>query len=172
MGVLMMSAKLITPARCLVACLLLSIMAWHGPPRVTHASSGPLLVVVGPSFPGTDIGLGELKTSFRGRVVFVRGTRLIPLNHALGSALRVAFDRVALGLEPAAVGRFWIDQRIRDGGKPPTTAPTLDLALRAVATLPGAITYATRSDVQQHQRLKVLTVDGKAADDPGYALRE
>jgi hypothetical protein len=150
--------------------LLVSVLLARPVPAQLRAAPDPLLVVVGLTFPGSEISLQDLKGAFRGQLVSASGVRLIPINHALGSPLRVAFDRLVLGLKPAEVGRFWIDQRIRDTGKPPTTAPSVDLALRAAATLRGAITYARRS--QLLPRLKVLRVDGKAAGDAEYPLAE
>jgi hypothetical protein len=155
---------------CMALTLLVLVLLVRPAPAQLSAAPEPLLVVAGLTFPGAEISLQDLKSAFRGHLVSVSGTRLIPINHALESPLRVAFDKLVLGLKPAEVGRFWIDQRIRDTGKPPTTAPTVDLALRAAATLRGAITYARRS--QLLPRLKVLRVDGKAAAEAGYPLAE
>jgi hypothetical protein len=94
----------------------------------------------------------------------------VPINHPRDTRARVAFDRIALGLEPAAIGRFWIDQRIRDQGSPTTTASSPELALRVVAALGGAITYASKSTAIDKWSLKVLTVNEKSAGQPGYPL--
>jgi hypothetical protein len=135
-----------------------------------HAESQPLYVVAGLSFPGTDLSFTSLKSSFRGEGVDVQGKHVIPVNHALGSPLRVQFDRSVLGLEPSAVGRFWVDQRIRDEGKPPTTASSPDLAIRIAAALAGAITYVPKDML--NPKLKVLTIDGKSPGQGGYALQK
>jgi hypothetical protein len=110
-----------------------------------------------------------LKSAFRGQPISANGKRIIPVNHPLESRLRVSFDRLVLGLEPAAVGRFWVDLRIRDQGRPPSSAPSPELALRVVAALPGRshVCDQERSDT----KLKVLTVDDKAAGELGYALK-
>jgi len=141
------------------------------PVRMTHAdvSAGePLVIVAGRAFPGTDISFVDLKSAFGGQPIKVGGTALIPINQPLGAPARVVFDRATLGLEPDAVGRFWVDMRIRDQGKPPVTATTTDLAVRVVAALPGAISYATSSSVLP--TVKVLTVDGKSVGQHGYVF--
>ena len=50
--------------------------------------------------------------------------------------------------------------------KPPQMA---ELAQRIAASLPGAITYSAKALL--NAKLKVLTVDGKAAGTPGYAIK-
>src|SRR5262245_3930625 len=104
-----------------------------------------LILVVGTSFPIQDVSFASVKSAFRGQRIQVGDRTLIPINHPLNTPTRIGFDRLTLGLEPAAVGRFWIDMRIRDQGRPPTTATTPELALRIVGALKGAITYATPS---------------------------
>jgi hypothetical protein len=153
----------------------LALLAWWVmflPPRpstVAAANADTLIVVVGLTFPGTDISYADLKSAFRAQPVTVGGLRVIPVNHPRDSALRVDFDRVVLGLEPSAVGPFWVDMRIRDQGKSPTTAPTAEFAVRIAAALSGAITYSVKS--APAVKVKVLTVGGKAAGQSGYALQ-
>jgi len=145
-----------------LACLRLS-------PPLASAAPEPILIVAGLTFPGTDITFANLKSTFRGQSISIGGKHIIPINHPLEAPLRIAFDRGVLGLEPAAVGRFWVDMRIRDEGKPPTTASSPELAQRIAASLPGAITYSAKALL--NAKLKVLTVDGKAAGTPGYAIK-
>lgn len=133
------------------------------------AEDEALLVIVGASFAAKDISFATLKEAFRGRVASLDGKRLIPVNHPQESAPRVTFDRKVLRLKPSDVGRFWVDVKIRDDGKPPTTAGTSELAVRIVASLPNSISYATRTMLSP--KVKVLTVDGKSATDAGYGLR-
>jgi len=135
---------------------------------VATAASEPLLVIVGVTFPVNDIDLADLKSAFRGKRTFVADKRLIPINHALKTPLREAFDRIILGLEGAAVGRYWIDRQIRDEGMPPITVRSEELTVRAVAALPGGISYATRSMLTA--KVKPLSIEGKSAGEPGYAL--
>jgi len=130
----------------------------------------PLVVIVASSTNVKDIGIAALRRAFQGQATDLGGKHLIPINHANGTPLRVSFDRSILGLEPAEVGRFWIDRRIRGEGSPPKTAPSLDLAVRLVASIPGAITYASHDVL--NPSVRVLTIDGKAPDQPGYPLHE
>ena len=142
-------------------------------PFKTAEASGTrdaLIVVVAQSFPATNISFATLKSAFRGQRLQIEGKTVVPINHPLETPTRVAFDRIALGLEPAAVGPFWIDMRIRDQGRPPTTASTPELALRIAAALSGAITYTTQSTPITKWPLKVLTVSNKAAGQAGYPL--
>jgi hypothetical protein len=152
-----------------LSILLLAVALVRFEPERAQAADEPLLVIVGTSMAASDIAFPMLKDVFRGRSVNLAGKKLIPINHPLGAALRVSFDRAVLGLEPAAVGRFWVDARIRDEGKPPTTASTPDLAIRIAASLANAISYGTPAML--NPKVKALTVDGKSATQPGYALK-
>jgi hypothetical protein len=138
--------------------------------KSAHAAADQtLLVIVGNATGMTDISLAMLRRAFQSEPTTIpSGKRLIPLNHSIGSPERTLFDRAVLGLEPDEVGHFWINRRIRDEGLPPRTLPSLDMAVRVVATMPGAITYA-RSNAAV-TGVRVLRVDGKLPTDPGYLL--
>jgi hypothetical protein len=138
-----------------------------------HAAAPPasteLVVVVGSPSPLNDISRSTLRRAYLGEVTEDHGSRLVPLNQPPGAAARVAFDRALLGLPPDAIARFWIDQRIRGQGSAPRAIPTVPLLLRVLAQLPGGISYLRRSDLPANAAgVKVLTVDGKKAGDPGY----
>jgi hypothetical protein len=152
--------------------LLVLFVLFGAAPALTpsvSAEEDALLVIVGIAFPSTDISFATLKEVFRGRSASLEGRRLIPVNHPPESAPRIGFDRLVLRLKPAEVGRFWVDARIRDDGRPPTTAGNSELAVRIVASLPNAVSYATRPMLSP--KVKVLTVDGKSAGDAGYRLK-
>jgi hypothetical protein len=155
-------------ALIVLAAFLLAAVVFPLQTSRVKAAGEPILVIVGLSFPENDIELADLKSAFTGRATYRSGMRLIPLNYAVGNPQRVAFDRAILGLEPAEVGRFWVDRRIRDEGTPPKTVPSVDLAIRVAAALPGAVTYGTTA--QLSAKVKALTVDGVKAGDRGYLL--
>ena len=154
---------------CLAIALLTTTLALLPIGARVTAADEPLLIIVGLTFPNKDISLASLKDAFGGASTTVAGKRLIPVNHPLESPPRVSFDKIVLKLEPAAVGRFWVDRRIRGEGMPPTTAASAELAVRIAASLPNAITYATKSML--NPKVKVITVDGKGADQAGYPLK-
>jgi hypothetical protein len=153
-----------------ITVLVLSLAFMRLELSTARGAAEPLLVVVGVTFPADDIKLADLKTAFRGQATTVGGKRIIPINHPIGSPLRVAMDKTLLGLEPSAVARFWVDRRIRDEGNPPTTASTPELALRIAASLASSITYSSKALL--NPKVKALTIDGKAAGAAGYALNQ
>ncbi len=153
------------------AAVALSLTAGAGAPRaaVPPPSSTELVVVVGAQSPLRDISRSALRRAYLGEVTEDHGARLVPLNQPLGAAARVVFDRALLGLEPDAIARFWIDQRIRGQGSAPRAIPTVPLLLRVLAQLPGGISYVRRGDLPANANgLKVITVDGKKSGDAGY----
>lgn len=136
-----------------------------------HAAGKPLVVIISASAPVKDISLGLLRRAFLGEVAeYVSGKRLLPINHPPGTPSRGEFDQAVLGLKPAEMGRFWIDRRIRDQPPPPRAAPNAELVVRLVMSLPGAISYAPPELV--NDKVRVLTIDGKAPGQPGYPLAQ
>lgn len=130
----------------------------------------PIAVVVSSESAIKEIGLGALRSAFLNLPTTLEGERLIPLNLPPNSPVRMRFDRAVLGLGPDQVGRFWVDQRVRDGRQAPRAVPSTDLAMRVAANLKGAVVYMPHGLVRS-ARLRVLRVDGKLPGDPNYVLR-
>lgn len=133
------------------------------------ALADEVVVVVAANSPVNDVSSSTLRRAFLGEPTDVSGVRLVPLNQALNAAPRVVFDRVVLKLEPDAVSKFWIDQRIRGRGAAPRAVPQAAMIGRLVPQLPGAVAYLAKSEVGPG--LKVLTVDGKKPGEAGYPLK-
>ncbi len=142
------------------------------PPTSQTAHAGQrvrLAVVVAANTDLVDVSLADLRRVFAGAGMNDNsGKPLIPLNHAPRSGARAGFDRIVLGLNPEEVGRFWIDRKIRGLAGPPRSLDSIPLLLRLVQRFPGAISYA-RSPLPL-EGLRVLRVNGKRPQDPGYAL--
>lgn len=138
--------------------------------RHAHAASSPLVMVVSTAVPVQDVSLAVLRRMFQGEATdYAPGKRYIPVNQAPKTTTRTQFDRAVLGMTPDEVGRFWIDRRIRDQPGPPKIVPSLDLALRLVMSLPGAIAYMPAEMV--NPKVRVLMIDGKRPGDAGYLLK-
>lgn len=121
--------------------LFASSMMTLAPSRV-HGAHEELAVIVHPGVPVERMGEVALEAVFTlSTTSWSNGDRIVPLNHEPLSALRVAFDRAVLRMDPDQVSRFWLDRRIRGQGTSPRVAPTSDLMLKVVAKLRGAIGY-------------------------------
>jgi hypothetical protein len=116
----------------------------------------------------TDLSLANLRQAFYGKQVLVGSMKLVPLNHPPGTADRVVFDRVVLGMGPEEVGRYWIDQKVRGGDSPPRTIESVGLLLRVVAALPAAVAYVREGFSTPD--LKIVRLDGRLPSDPRYPL--
>jgi len=156
------------------AAVALAAALWLGGGRSPAAAppapaASALVVVVGAQNPLHDVSRKTLRRAYLGEPTEEQGMRLVALNQPPGSPARVTFDRTLLGLEPDAVARFWIDQRIRGQGSAPRAIPSVALLLRVLAQLPGGISYLRRADLPANTTgVKVLTIDGKKPDDAGY----
>jgi hypothetical protein len=132
-----------------------------------RAADPPLVVVVAAANPMADISRANLRRAFLGEPTSGPGGKLIPLNQPPGTPARTQFDRIVLDLEPEAVARFWIDQRIRgQGGAPRSVA--VSMLVRVVPQLAGTICYVRANEVGPG--MKAITIDGKKPGDPGYLL--
>lgn len=144
-----------------------SSLLWpaHAEPGV-----GILVVVTQKSSPLSTVSLSELRRLYTSEPVDgPDGAPLVPLNHPVGTPVRVAFDKLVLKMSADEAGRFWVDRRIRGQRGAPKAIPSLDLLCKAVANLKGTITYLRASDVTAD--LKVLAVEGKAPNQAGYPLQ-
>ena len=141
-----------------------------------HAAAQPtpapdsIVMIIAASTEISDIPADLLRTAFRGLPAQHHGVRLIPFNAPPGAPMRVRVDRLLLGLEPENVGSFWVDQRVRDGRTPPRTAPTIELALRVVAHLPGAVAYVPATALGD--KVRALKIDGRGPQDTKYLLKD
>ena len=140
-------------------------------PRAVRASNDvALAIIVSPESKLTNISVADLQRVFQSeRLTDPDGSKLIPLNHPPKTVDRVGFDLVVLGMDPEAVGRFWIDRKIRGGSGPPRTVESLATLRRVVEKLPGAIGYIRPA--QLSSEVRAIRVDGKLPEDPGYPVR-
>lgn len=137
--------------------------------RAVGQARQPLVVVVAESTGIHDISLATLRRVFVGSPAEYRsGKRFLPLNHAIGTPDRIFFDWVVLGIAPEDIGRYWVDQKIRGTSQPPRSLASAELAVRVVASFPGAITYCDPRFAGP--TLTVLNIDGKPPSDPDYPL--
>ena len=151
------------------ALLVTATRAPGAAPPAPPPSASALVIVVGAQSPLRDISRKVLRRAYLGEVTEEQGIRLAALNQPPGAPARVAFDHTLLGLEPDAMARFWIDQRIRGQGSAPRAIPNVALLLRVLAQLPGGVSYVRRGEVPANAPgVKVLTIDGKKPGDPGY----
>jgi ABC-type phosphate transport system substrate-binding protein len=121
-----------------------ALPAWSG---VTVAST-PLAIVVNAKNLIKVLAKDELEAIFKAlRRNWPGGQRIQPFNLPPRHTLRIAFDRAALHMEVEAVARYWIDQRVRGGQRPPTQVPDSKLMLRVVSSLSGAVGYVPTNEV-------------------------
>lgn len=142
-----------------------------GAPRAVRAGKNEvaLAVIVSRSSTLTDLSLTELRSAFRAEKPSEGQPRLIALNHPPKTQDRVGFDRIVLGMDPEAVGRFWIARKVEGGAGPPRTIASLSTLRRVVEKLSGAIGYLRPGQLSSHVR--AIRIDGKLPEDPGYPLR-
>lgn len=127
------------------------------------------VVVAGQAFGLSDLPLGVLRRAYDGDPTRVDGMRLIPFNYPPEHALRQRFDLLVLELRPSAIGRYWIDRRIRGEGHPPRTLQHPDVLKAVVARLRGAIGYLPVE--QLDSSVRALTIDGHPHTAAAYPLR-
>jgi hypothetical protein len=167
MGFLNMRRRLL-PLLALLSGLLLGLLVF-APRPVRAGSDVSLAVIVAPSSKLTNISLADLRRVFQSeRLTDPDGNRIIALNHPPKTVDRMGFDHAVMNMDADAVGRFWIDRKIRGGSGPPRTVESLATLRRVVEKLPGAIGYLRPG--QLSNEVRAVRVDGKLPEDPGYPL--
>jgi hypothetical protein len=140
--------------------------------RVEPAGAAGLLLVpiVASNSAMTDVSLGTLRRVFLSEPVSgPGGLRLVGFNQPAGSRGRESFDRVVLGMDPEQVARYWVDQRIRGGARPPRQVNSVSLLRQVISRFPGAVGYLSPADLDASVR--ALTINGAAPEAPQYPLR-
>lgn len=153
-----------------VVAVLLAAVVLPPPERLSAQTEGPLLVLASKSTGVSNLELSTLRRLFQGYITEQGGKRLIPLNQTIGTPARTTFDWLVLGLTEEQVGRFWVDQRIRQSTEAPRSIQSPELAIRVVASLPGAVTYVRMQPSAVPDRVQIISVDGKRPTEPGYPL--
>jgi hypothetical protein len=140
-----------------LSCLLCA--AGAAPAESSGAASPPppFLVVAHASLGVNAVEVSELRDLFLRRTEALQGQQCVPLNYPSGAELRVLFDDKVLRMTPDQVGRYWVDLRIRGGGRPPRTVPTAEIMLRVVGALRGAVGYVP-GDAAIPAGVKILAV--------------
>ncbi|MCE9573826.1 MAG: hypothetical protein K8W52_11790 [Deltaproteobacteria bacterium] len=146
----------------------IGLLALVATARPAAADSKKLVVVVAKGSPITNISRGDLKHAFSGDAVSAGGKTLVPFNFQPGTPERSGFDDAVLGMSADAVGRFWVDRKVRGQSGAPRALPSPAHIAKVVAKFPGAISYlpadALTADVQP------VKVDGVAHTDARYSI--
>ncbi len=128
----------------------------------------PLVVVVARDSKIDSMSLRELRRTFDGDNP---SQSRRPFNRPARTQVRVAFDKKVLGLSPSAVGRYWIDRKVRGERGAPRSLSSSRHVAKIVARFPGAIGYM-RAD-RMPGWVKAITISGKSytdANNPLYVL--
>lgn len=134
------------------------------------ASPNMLVPIVAANSSLTDISLGTLRRVFLSEPVSgPGGLRLVGFNQPAGSRAREAFDRAVLGMDPDQAARYWVDQRIRGGARPPRQVNSVSLLRQVISRFPGGVGYLALAELDASVR--ALTINGTAPDAPSYPLR-
>jgi hypothetical protein len=143
---------------------------WLWPERAGASPALVLVPVVAAGSPVTDLSLGTLRRVFLSQPVSgPGGVTFVAFNQPAGTRERELFDRVVLGMGPEEAARYWVDQRIRSGTRPPRSVPNVALLRQVVVRYPGAIGYVAVSDLDA--TVKPVTINGAGPAAPGYPLR-
>lgn len=147
-----------------------ALSGWLWPESAGAGSALVLVPIVSASSPVADVSLGTLRRVFTSQPVSgPGGVTFVGFNQPAGARERELFDRVVLGMGPEEAARYWVDQRIRGGVRPPRSVPNVALLRQVVVRYPGAIGYLAVSDLDA--TVKPVTINGVGPAAPGYPLR-
>jgi hypothetical protein len=143
---------------------------WLWPERAGASPALVLVPIVAAGSPVSDLSLGTLRRVFISQPVSgPGGVTFVGFNQPAGARERELFDRVVLGMSPEEAARYWVDQRIRSGTRPPRSVPNVALLRQVVVRYPGAIGYVALSDLDAS--VKPVTINGAGPAAPSYPLR-
>jgi ABC-type phosphate transport system substrate-binding protein len=124
-----------------------------------------LAIIVHPGVPVTRLSDSELEAIFTsGQRNWSDGSNISTFSYAPEDPVRRAFDSIVLRMSPEEVARFWLDQRVRGGARPPRQVPEAALAVRLVAKLPGSIAYVPEGMVNSSVKVVARVRGGKVVE--------
>lgn len=126
--------------------LVMAAAALFAAPQPSHAGEEAIVVIANKAVSAATISRDDLRPIFQSKkTTWPDGSPLRAFNLPDANPTRHGFDAAVLGLDPDRVARYWIDQKIRGGQRPPASAPTPALVLRVVAATAGGIGYVPAS---------------------------
>ena len=146
-----------------ISALLVAFVLPAAPSRaVSESTSVNLAVVVNPAVPVSHLTAAELESIFTvSRKSWPDGSNVSVFSYSPDDHLRQEFDDVVLRMSPEDVARFWLDQRVRGGPRPPRQVPDPLLAVRLVSKLPGSIAYVPEAMVNSTVKVVAHIKAGK-----------
>lgn len=154
------SRRILPSAAVLAAALALPASPGPGAEPVVR-----LAVIANPGVPVRAISAAELASIFsRSTRNWKDGSAIRPLNLPPGTPERVAFDRAVLHMEPEQSAQFWVDKMVRGEEAAPKAIAKIDIVVRLVPTLAGAIAYVPEDIVDDKVRVLAFVRDGKVVN--------
>jgi len=133
------------------------------------AQTGTVAVVVNDKNPVTNVSIAELRRLFAGeKRSWAGGQPVILFVRTSGARERVVLLRL-LDMSESEYKRYWAAQVFRgEATAEPVALFSNGMQKEALAAFPGAVALVTLQDVKPG--MKVVKVDGRFPDEPGYAL--
>jgi ABC-type phosphate transport system substrate-binding protein len=155
-----------TPKTLMILAAMVAFSAHlYNRPAAASDASDSLVVVVHPSVPVARLSAWELEAIFScTKKSWSDGTNIGAFSYAPEDANRQAFDTIVLHMSPNEVARFWLDQRVRGGARPPRQVPDATLAARLAAKLPGSIAFIPESLVNPDVKVVARVRGGKVVE--------
>jgi hypothetical protein len=153
-----------TANRLTIRSLLVTLSASMASPLagLPAAPSVDLAVIVNSAVSVGQLSAAELESIFTtSRRNWPDGSSVSAFSYPPEDAVRRAFDRAVLRMSADEVARFWLDQRVRGGSRPPRQVPDAALAVRLVAKLPGSIAYVPENLVNTNVKVVARIKSGK-----------
>jgi len=131
-------------------------------------ATGPIAVIINRQNPEDGLAVEDLRHLYLGvRTAFPNGAPVVLL--ALPK-LSARFYASALRMSPDEVKRYWIGLVFSgDSAVPPKEIANAIQLKRLVARHPGAVGFIPASEADT--TVRVVDIEGKRPDDPGYPLR-
>jgi ABC-type phosphate transport system substrate-binding protein len=144
----------------LLACVTLLVSPLRS---VADDSQETIFVIAHKDVAAAALSRDELRPIFQTKKnTWPDGSALRAFNLPDGESVRHGFDAAVLGLDPDRVARYWIDRKIRGGDRPPITAPSNALMVKAVGKTPGAIGYVdSKAALDKNVKVVAKIVNGQ-----------
>jgi ABC-type phosphate transport system substrate-binding protein len=131
----------------------------------------PVAVVVNPKNPVTTISMSDLREIFScERTSWPSGNRILLFSRMSNTPEYAVMLKTIYRMSESDYRQYWVLRQVRgESSCRATELPSKGITMEALRTYPGAIALIRVSELTAE--MKVISVQGKKPDSPGYPLR-
>ncbi len=139
--------------------------------QISHAASLELVILVHKDNSISDISSVDLRRIWLGKKGEINGLPITAISAETQLNSKIVFYKSILNKSRKGLRKYYIREELKGTFKKPKSFKNIDLLLFEVQTDTTAICFIDKADLPDSLNLKIITVDGKHADEKDYIIK-